>query len=235
MATVAPTYEERNFSIGRVFQRAFSTITHNPLVVIGTALVLGALPSVAMNFLIWSATGMRAGSAPDLSAFWGGVAVSWIVAVIIGAIVQGVLTRATVAEYEGHRATLAECLRAALPVILPLIAVGLIFGFGIAVGMFLLVVPGIIIMLMWAVAGPAVVVERDGVMMALTRSQELTKGARWKILGLFLVLGALYLVIFMLLSAVGLSSLNAASAQGLTTMNLVGSVLSAVIMNLLWG
>jgi hypothetical protein len=45
---------------------------------------------------------------------------------------------------------------------------------------------------MWAVAAPVVVAEKAGVIGALSRSRELTKGARWKILGLFLVVGSDY-------------------------------------------
>ena len=34
MATAAPAFEDRRMSIGRVFQRAFSTIGHNAAVVL---------------------------------------------------------------------------------------------------------------------------------------------------------------------------------------------------------
>ena len=47
------------------------------------------------------------------AAFWGATAFAWIIAVVIGAIVQGALTRATVADNEGHRATFGECIAAA--------------------------------------------------------------------------------------------------------------------------
>jgi uncharacterized membrane protein len=60
------------------------------------------------------------------------------------------------------------------------IAVGLcmiVFG----VGYFMLI-------MMWSVAGPVCVVERLGPMKSLGRSRELTKGHRWKIFGLTLLL-----------------------------------------------
>lgn len=239
MATAVPTYEDRQVSIGRVFQRAISTVAHNPLVVLGISLILGATPSVIMNYVTRSVIGNKIGTTgtvpTDLSAVWGAMLFSWVVAAVIGAIVQGGLTRATVAENEGHRASFGECLAAAGRVLVPLIIVGFLFAVAVGVGFILLVVPGIILMVMWSVAGPAVVVERDGVGRAFGRSQELTKGVRWKIFGLFLVLLVIYILLFAVLGMIGLSQVNATSADGLNTANLIGSAVMATLLNLIWG
>lgn len=235
MATTASGIEDRRMSIGGVFQRAFSTISNNLLVVLGIAFVLGALPTVIINVLMRSITGAPKTGLPDFSAMWGAMLVSWVAAVVIGAIVQGALTRAAVADYEGHRASLGECIGAALRVLLPLIGVGLLFGLGVAVGTMLLIVPGIIIMVAWSVAGPAVVVEREGVMAAFRRSQELTSGDRWRIFGLFLVLLAIYVIFFVLLAAVGLRGMMANSAQPFGVVSVIVNVLTATVFNLLWG
>jgi hypothetical protein len=89
---------------------------------------------------------------------------------------------------------------------------------------------------MWAVAAPAVVVERDGVFNALGRSRELTKGARWKILGLFLLLGVSYWLLSIVLGFVGLEAYGASDATtGLSVGNLVGSFVLGTIFNAFWG
>lgn len=236
MATAATVFEDRRMSIGRVFQRAFSTIGHNPGVVLGIAAIVGAVPSVVMNLAMQSIRGGdSAALATRSSAFWGAMILSWVFAVVVGALVQGALTRAVVADNEGHRATFGECLAAAFRVLLPLIGVGFIFAFAIGIGFVLLVIPGVIIMVMWSVAGPATVVERDGVLMALSRSGELTKGSRWKIFGLFLALLVIYLLVFMILGVVGLSTFGTASAQSFNVANLISTAVSAVVLNLLWG
>ena len=49
MATAVPVFEDRRMSVGRVFQRAFSAIASNPLVILGLALVVGALPGLLMK------------------------------------------------------------------------------------------------------------------------------------------------------------------------------------------
>jgi len=57
-------------------------------------------------------------------------------------------------------------------------------------GLVVLVVPGLMMLCRYFVAGPVCVIERTGPLQALKRSAELTKGFRWKllILGLFLLL-----------------------------------------------
>lgn len=234
MATVTADYEERSMSIGRVFQRAFSTIGHNPIVVLGIAAILGAFPSVLMNYVIAS-SGMSAGAGAanaSASTIFGGMAASWIVAVVVGAIVQGALTRAVAADNDGQRAGFGECLSAAVRVLLPLIGVALLFSIAIFLGMLLLIVPGIMIMVAWSVAGPAVVVERNGVGEAFRRSGELTKGSRWKIFGLFLVLLVIYLIAFTLLGVLGVTAAQKAEP---TVMSMISGAITAIVMNLLWG
>jgi hypothetical protein len=236
MATAVPAFEDRTMSIGRVFQRAFATIAHNPLVVLGIAGVLGGIPTVLMNVVTRSAVGGNAAAvATNPSAFWGATIFSWVVAIVIGAVVQGALTRAVVADNDGHRASFGDCVATAVRVLLPLIGVGFVFGLGVWIGMILLIVPGIIIMVMWSVAGPALVVERDGVMMALSRSSELTSGSRWKIFALFLLLLVIYGIIFGALGVVGLSTLGAAAGDGLSVGYIVASAISAILLNLIWG
>jgi hypothetical protein len=237
MATAVPVFEERRVSIGRVFQRAFSTIAHNPLVVLGLALVLGALPSALFSYVTRSMAGPNAVRLAngDMTKLWGAMFFSWIVGVVISAIVQAALTRAIVAENEGHRATFGDCIAAGLRVFLPLIVVGLIYGVAIGLGFILLVVPGILLMVMWSVAAPSVVVERDGILQSFSRSMELTKGHRWKILGLFLVLLVIYILAFWLLGIVGLSTYGAANFGEFGVVNAVASIVTAMIFNLIWG
>lgn len=234
MATTAPIYEEREMSIGSVIQRAFGTIAHNPLVVLGIVFVLGAIPSALLNFVNRSVIGVP-GPVPDLSRVWEASLLGWLIGAVVGAIVQGALTRATVADSEGHRATFGECIGAALRVLLPLIGAGLIFGIAIGVGLVFLVVPGIFIMIMWSVAGPAIVVERDGVGAAFRRSSELTAGYRWKILGLFLVLLVIYILIFAVLGVLGLKSLSSTSPEPLSVATLIMGAISTMILQVIWG
>lgn len=239
MASTAQSLDERRISVGRIFQRAFATIAHNPLVVLGLALTIGAIPGLLTTYLfsVYVFRGVNAGaSAGTMAALSVASLLSLMISLVISAVVQGALTRATVAESEGHKASFGESLSAGFRVILPLIGVGLVFGIGIALGFVLLIVPGIMLMLMWAVAAPVVVVERDGVFQALSRSRELTKGARWKILGVFLVLAVIYWLLITVLGLVGVKMYGMAdAATGITIASMLSSIFVGTIFNVLWG
>jgi hypothetical protein len=63
----------------------------------------------------------------------------------------------------------------------------ILFTLGATLGFLLLIVPGVILMVMWYVAVPACVLEKTGPVRSLGRSRELTKGYRWKVFGLILL------------------------------------------------
>jgi hypothetical protein len=64
----------------------------------------------------------------------------------------------------------------------PLIAVDLLFGFGTAIGLLLLVVPGVVFFGWFALAGPIVELEGRGVRAAFARSRQLVRGSFWTVL-----------------------------------------------------
>jgi hypothetical protein len=54
-------------------------------------------------------------------------------------------------------------------------------------GLIVFVIPAIVIFVIWYVAVPACVIERRDAIESLSRSQELTRGHRWAIFGLLLI------------------------------------------------
>ena len=242
MATAAPVYEERRVSIGRVFQRAFSAISLNPLVIVGLALLVGAVPSIIMTYLFVQLGFFAAatpGAVPTGATFnqlMGAGFLVWLLTLVISALVQGALTRATVSASEGQRVSLGQSLASAIRVVLPLIGLTLLWAIGLMIGFILLVVPGIILILVWAVAVPSLVIEREGVMAAFRRSAELTKGARWKIFGLFLIIVVAYWLLSAVAGLVGLGTYSATNAAaGLALSNIIGGVVVGTLVNMLWG
>lgn len=241
MATGAPVFEDRQVSVGRVFQRAFSTITHNPAVVLGLALVIGAVPTLVAQYLfiqlgMTTASGDVDSELFSTSGFILAIMLSSLFTMVFAAIVQGALTRATWAENEGRRATFGECLGTGLRFVLPLVGVAILATFATMFGLILLIVPGVIVFLMWSVATPAVVVDQGGVLHALRRSAELTKGARWKILALFLVVIIAYWLLAIALGAIGFSDVTMSdAAPTLSVSQLIGSVVLGTIFNVVWG
>jgi uncharacterized membrane protein len=242
MASIADTGGDRSISVGRVFQLAFATIRHNPGPTLGLAFLFGALPGLAVTYFMerlqtQAITVDPASAMPGgLGAFYSLILLSAVAGLVIAALTQAVLTRTTVAEAEGRRASFSESIKAGFGVLLPLIALSILLAVGVMLGFILLIVPGIILYVMWSVAVPALVEERPGIFGAFARSRELTRGARWKIFGILLIL----LVVYWLVSgAVGLFGLSTASAQpnvvDMPTGLMVVSILVGTLINLFWG
>lgn len=194
MATAPADQGDRSVSIGRIFSRAFGTIGSNPVATIGIAFLFSALPSLALLYgaqnlqTYWASNAEALGVGPvvGIGAFF------TLIYVLLWMITQGALARATVAFSEGGKAGLGESVMAGLQVALPLLLLGVMTAIAFAVGLFLLIVPGVILYVMWSVAAPALVDERLGPVEALGRSRDLTRGTRWKVFGLILILLVMY-------------------------------------------
>src|ERR1044072_6680657 len=215
MATETLLVSERRMSAGRVFERAFATILHNPGVTLGIALLFGAVPGVLMTYGVRLAQQdvVNSGSTSYLSGFFILSLASALLGLAISAFVQGMLTKATIAESEGRKAQFAECSRAALTIALPLIGLSILLAIGVGIGFILLIVPGVMLYVAWSVAAPALVEERRGGFPSFGRSRELTKGARWKIFGILVVLMIAYYLLAVVAAAVGLSSVGTVDAN----------------------
>jgi hypothetical protein len=100
-----------------------------------------------------------------------------------------------------------ELLSAATPYIGTLILNGILYGIAVAIGLFLVIIPGLFLITIWAVVAPAIVVENKGVIDAFGRSRELVRGNGWNVFGViviaFLILIAVYIVAALIGAAIG--------------------------------
>lgn len=90
------------------------------------------------------------------------------------------------------------------PVLARLIWVRLLTAIAILGGLVLLIIPGLILMTIWAVAFQVVAVEKVGVIAALARSRELVRGNGWPVFAFILALGALAALLALLAMVVAL-------------------------------
>ncbi len=88
----------------------------------------------------------------------------------------------------GESFTIAQSVQAAVRRFWPIMGVGVAYGAIVFAGMLLLIVPGLIGATVLYVASPACLIEGLGVSESLKRSRELTRGNRWRIFALFLLL-----------------------------------------------
>jgi hypothetical protein len=107
---------------------------------------------------------------------------------------QGTLVEA-VADVRDGRADLSmgETFQRAQQHIGPLLIAGILAGLAIAVGLLLLIVPGLYLLTIWSVLIPVIVLEGRPVMEAFGRSRELVSGHGWQAFGV-IVLGFLILI-----------------------------------------
>ncbi|HTO83456.1 MAG TPA: hypothetical protein VMQ73_14520 [Methylomirabilota bacterium] len=136
-----------------------------------------------------------------------------LILVLILAIEQlgvAAITYGTVQDLRGRRALVGECLSRGLSLMLPVLGVALLYT------LIVVVVPGIVgyvlglvsdplgraassvlqvaASLILYVAIPAAVIEGTGAIASLQRSADLTQGYRWRLLGMFFLVGLILLV-----------------------------------------
>jgi len=239
MATMIETGE--GMSVGRVFTRGFGVIADNPLTVLGIAFLFGAIPTVALSWFQQSLALTAMDRFQSIGAS-GIMLVSSLLSLAIQGLVQGALVRATLAYVRGERATLGECVRASLAVLLPLVGLTLLMWLGVGIGFIFLFVPGIMLFVMWSVASPALVAERAGVLAAFGRSRYLTKGARWKVFGVEVIMIILYYLFVAAFGALvyatvgfNFSSVAAIAATGTLPLSwLLATVISSTLVSMVW-
>jgi len=116
----------------------------------------------------------------QLSLFWLGIVVS----LAVGTLYQGMVVELVRDVQDGRLdASVGDMMRSVLPVLGPLIGAAILTGIGVAVGFFLLIVPGLILLTIWAVVAPVIVIERRGVFDAFGRSRQLVKDQGWPVFG----------------------------------------------------
>lgn len=74
------------------------------------------------------------------------------------------------------------------PALTTLVVAAILAGIGIAIGLLLLIVPGLYLLTRWSMLGPAIVLERLGAGAAFTRSHELVRGNGWPVFGLLVLM-----------------------------------------------
>jgi hypothetical protein len=125
-----------------------------------------------------------------------------LLTMILGPLAAAAVTFGVTARLRGEPISISESLNGGLSRIGAYIGVALVTGLAIGLGLLLLVIPGLIVMCVLAVAAPAAVVEERSISEALSRSVALTKDLRFPIFGLMILLGLLGIVVDWILRAI---------------------------------
>jgi hypothetical protein len=119
-----------------------------------------------------------------------------------------------------------------------IIGISILVFLGLAIGFALLIIPGVIMALRWAVTLPACMVEGKGPLASMRRSAELTKGHRWKLFGIGVLIyvvaittALVRVVVVGLLAGSGiLGGLGLAVPGGIIITAIISLILSAIVI-----
>jgi hypothetical protein len=176
-----------DFRVGDVLNRAWQVFIRNILFFVGITLLVYL--AIFLPIGVFGVLLVLAGMGSD--AWWLiaiGIVVAALLFIVLNTIGQAVLLFGTFQRLRGQPLRVGEALRRAFARFFPLVGLGILYSLGLMVGLLLLVIPGVVVFVMWTVAVPACVVEGYGPVASLSRSAELTKGFRWKVFALVLVL-----------------------------------------------
>jgi hypothetical protein len=215
----------RPFSFGELLDGAFTLYRRNFVAFFGAAL----LPQVPI-VLYWLSAPLWAPM--DLASADMFDPTSLLIApynFFASFLVLGAVTYAVGAAYAGESPTIGESLRRGLSRWIPITLAAICAGFLVMLGLFLLIVPGLILIALFFAVAPLVVLEGRGPIEALSRSSRLSKGGRPRILGAMVVA---WLITYLPVATVGILAATAAAITTLASGQGPEALLSSWVLGL---
>jgi hypothetical protein len=219
----AGRFTQSDFRIGNVFSRAWSVFSRNFLIFSLVTLVAN-LPSLFMPRRLPGEA--IANPFQDLRT----VGVVIFILMVLSALSQAVLLYGAFEVMRGRPVNFGESLRIGLRRFFPIVGIAIVVVVLASMAAVLLIFPGIMLYVMWFVAAPVCVVERLGPFASMGRSRQLTKGHRWKIFGMLLLLLIPAIIIGAIVGAVmgAVGFLTVATAMSTTVAQIVGLIWKAL-------
>jgi len=226
MEASTATPELRPLSLGEILDAAFKIYKNHFKTLLLCVLPI-VIPLAILSTLVTASLNSEAFDPSPEAANLGGAAIAgsllgFVLLIVLSTLATAACTRAVASAYLGRAAGWRESLGFGLRKVLPLIAVAILTGLAVMVGLLALILPGLYVGVRLYLASPALVVEDESATGALGRSWKLVKDRWWSTFGTILVSG---LIIFVLGLLVG--GLLTIPAQ-LGDSSLVGAILNTV-------
>jgi hypothetical protein len=206
------------FRVGRVLGESFNVLFKDLWKFLLLAL-LALLPSALLVLAVGGAA-RGLGPSPNIQGASLGI---FLIDVPLGVLCYALSSAGTFygafQDMRGRPFQLGQAFAVAFRRFFPVLGVAICFGFAIVLGSILLVVPGLIVLAACYVSLPACVMEGLGPFESLSRSTALTKGHRWKVFGIFVVIVVVSAVIGGLLGVVSMA---------------IGGPVAAMVVNFVW-
>ncbi len=205
----------RPLSTGELLDLTFSLYRNHFLLFVGIV----AVPQLALAAVqLFGLAVMPRPTGPFAvvpTLLWMPVAV--VVALAVTAASQGATVIAVSHVYLGRPISVMASLEVIRPRIVSLALTMIVIGLFVTVGLLLLIVPGILLSLMWAVAIPVAVLEERSLLDAASRSAELTRGDRLRVAVIYVLFLLLVWIVSMVINLpLTIAAVVSAMAGGVT-------------------
>jgi hypothetical protein len=218
------------FSIGRVIGDSFGVYARNFVSFSVLALLIGLVDLLFNWFFVASVT---TGAVQDPAQMdptqinWMPIILGGLISIIVGTLTQAAIIYGTFQDLRGQKASIGDCIARGLSAIVPVIVGSILLSLAVSIGFMLIFVPGLILLVMWWVYVPAIVVEGKGIIGAFGRSRELTRGRRWHIFGILVLVGIVMIAISWLIGNVVLADPTGGFGAGSIVLYLFSSLVTA--------
>jgi hypothetical protein len=225
----------RPLGVAEILDGSFRAIRRNPAAMFAPAAVLAVVRVAAT-------AGLQLGGYRFLNSVALQLLGTFVIGAVLGTVLSGLLAAVVTQDVLGVRITARQALTRLRGRIWALLGLAVVSTVLETLGLIVLAVPGIWLWGLWAVAVPAMVVERSTIRGALARSRQLVTGMWWRVWGiralaylLASLLGIVVSVPFLALASAvtGSGGLLTSSASGSPAVYVliisVGSVLSATL------
>lgn len=184
--------------IGQVLDSVFQLTRVSFFALLPFAVITGVLSAVPLIYMVWTGAlndpARLAGMA--LSAgYW--IATLGILPVMFVAYGAAIVRAEAIAQ--GQPVGLGESIRKVMPHLVTIILAAICFGLAIALGLVLLVIPGLILMVSLYLFLPAILLDDKGVIESLTFSHRLVWGNWWRTATVVSIAVIVMYVLFMII------------------------------------
>lgn len=213
------------FSIGRVIGSSLGVYARNFISFSILALLIGAI-SLVVGLTISQDAASIAAEGLDFTSF----AISMLVMIVVNSMTQAAIVYGTFQDLRGQKAGIGDCIARGIATMIPVIFGSILLSLAVGIASLFLLIPGIILMLMWWVYVPVLVVEGSGIMGGFSRASELTRGRRWHILGLIVVVFLLSFVVNFTIGLVfGVAVVASGDADSVLLLSIVQYIAIAIV------
>jgi hypothetical protein len=237
----------RPLGVGEILDGAISTMRAHPKLMLGFSAIVVAVSQVISTAMLWllfrdvSRLEQFDENTPPSEIFsvlggvFAGAGAAAVITVLAQVFLTGFLTVVVSRAVLGQRMEFGEAWAQLRPRLLALLGLTFAYGAIVFLGLLLCIIPGIWLYVLFGLATPALILERQSIGRAFGRSRDLVQGSWWRVFGILLLAGIIAVVIGQIIQTPfaiaggGFSSMFSAEPEAPTLTMLILSAIGATI------